>query len=317
MNQPFGFTGYIADELDMTGTLFAQAREYMPNVGRFVSEDLIKGFVEAPFTLNQYGYCWNKPLKYVDLNGMHPYDVDAVSGAAPSFDHNRHIIFVHGTVLRSDDREAELGRTHWNSTSGHIMAELGIPNQHIPYWVGDNTTTERQTGGDIVANYIRNILRDNPNAEILILGYSHGGNVAKIALNNLIMENIIHNIFNTGYELNLSNITLVGTGTPALYSYQLNNLTQSSLKHHFNFYNNWDLVQRLYALRGSSGRRVNLDGHEIGRAQHGATNISVETGVTRGWRNNWGLNEAHSSMVTSIEMWDIYKIAPIRDSKGW
>ena len=112
---------------------------------------------------------------------------------------------------------------------------------------------------------------------------------------------------------------MVGTGTPALCAYQLNHSTQASLNHHFNFYNNWDLVQRLYALHGSSGRRMNIDGHEIGRAQHGGSlvsNISVETGVTRGWRNNWGLNEAHSSMVTSIEMWDTYKIDPIRDSKG-
>ena len=81
------------------------------------------------------------------------------------------------------------------------------------------------------------------------------------------------------------------------------------------------MLLRRFMLNGTSSSSVmNVDGHEIGRAQHGGSlvsNISVERAVTRGWRNNWGLNEAHSSMVTSIEMWDTYKTDPIRDSKGW
>jgi len=40
-NQPFGYTGYRRD--DISGTYFAQAREYQPGVGRFTAEDIIKG----------------------------------------------------------------------------------------------------------------------------------------------------------------------------------------------------------------------------------------------------------------------------------
>lgn len=37
--------------------------------GRFAEQDIIKGSVIAPFSLNEYEYCWNNPEKYVDLNG--------------------------------------------------------------------------------------------------------------------------------------------------------------------------------------------------------------------------------------------------------
>lgn len=68
--QPFGFTGYQMDEAG--GLYFAQARRYDAAAGRFVSEDKVKGFVAVPFTLNHYGYCWNRPMNLVDLNGRYP-----------------------------------------------------------------------------------------------------------------------------------------------------------------------------------------------------------------------------------------------------
>jgi len=36
------------------------------------SQDKIAGFAEAPFTLNQYTYCWNKTMNLVDLDGELP-----------------------------------------------------------------------------------------------------------------------------------------------------------------------------------------------------------------------------------------------------
>ncbi len=68
--QPFGYTGYQPDRI--AGTSYAQAREYLPWAGRFTGRDLIKGFAELPFTLNEYGYCWNNPLILVDRNGAWP-----------------------------------------------------------------------------------------------------------------------------------------------------------------------------------------------------------------------------------------------------
>ena len=68
--QPFGYTGYRHDKV--ADTYFAQAREYIPSVGRFGGEDWIRGNIEKPFSLNQYGYCWGNPIGLVDRDGKTP-----------------------------------------------------------------------------------------------------------------------------------------------------------------------------------------------------------------------------------------------------
>jgi len=66
--QPFGYTGYQYDAF--SGTYFAQAREYDQLIGRFTARDVMKGTVSNPSSLNEYAYCWNKPLRFVDRNGL-------------------------------------------------------------------------------------------------------------------------------------------------------------------------------------------------------------------------------------------------------
>ena len=68
--QPFGYTGYQKDYV--TESYYAQAREYQVKTGRFMSEDMIRGNVIVPKTLNAYNYCWNQPINLVDLNGRFP-----------------------------------------------------------------------------------------------------------------------------------------------------------------------------------------------------------------------------------------------------
>ncbi len=70
MEQPLGYTGYRYDE--GSGTYFAQAREYQSKSGRFMAEDVIKGNGAELRTLNQYIYCCNSPVNYVDLDGKSP-----------------------------------------------------------------------------------------------------------------------------------------------------------------------------------------------------------------------------------------------------
>ena len=71
-SQPFGYTGYRKDET--TGAWFAQAREYQPQTGRFMGEDVIKGSIAVPKTLNPYGYCLGNPIIWVDQNGKQVND---------------------------------------------------------------------------------------------------------------------------------------------------------------------------------------------------------------------------------------------------
>lgn len=65
--QPFGYTGYLYDE--QCGLYYAQARMYNPELGRFNSEDKVRGFISQPVTLNRYSYCCNKPEDFEDDDG--------------------------------------------------------------------------------------------------------------------------------------------------------------------------------------------------------------------------------------------------------
>lgn len=62
------FASYRYDGI--SDTYFAQAREYMPEAGRFAGRDLLKGEAETPQSLNEYAYCHNNPIGFVDFNGM-------------------------------------------------------------------------------------------------------------------------------------------------------------------------------------------------------------------------------------------------------
>ena len=67
----FAYTGYQYD--DTTGLMYAQARYYMPEVGRFISGEAYKGAITNPQSLNWYVYCGNNPIKYVDPSGNMNY----------------------------------------------------------------------------------------------------------------------------------------------------------------------------------------------------------------------------------------------------
>lgn len=69
--QPFGYTGYCYDSIGCT--YFAQAREYKPEIGRFLSEDIVGGNGSMPKTLNRYWYCWGNPVNVVDWDGKEGY----------------------------------------------------------------------------------------------------------------------------------------------------------------------------------------------------------------------------------------------------
>ena len=77
--QPFGYTGYQRDEI--AGTYYAQAREYLAESGRFAGQDLIAGFMDLPFSMNRYSYCFNTPVVLVDLDGAWPKWITDIGGA--------------------------------------------------------------------------------------------------------------------------------------------------------------------------------------------------------------------------------------------
>ena len=67
--QPFTYTGYQKDNI--SNTYYAQAREYQAGVGHFASKDVDKYVnLYERVTLNQYLYCNDNPMKYIDPTGF-------------------------------------------------------------------------------------------------------------------------------------------------------------------------------------------------------------------------------------------------------
>ena len=112
--QSFGFTGY---QMDSVGALyFAQARRYDAGVGRFISEDFIKGHIAAPYTMNHYNYCWNRPLDLVDLNGMEPVMniVDEFNNIGKSKSEEKSLIDFPDEFLGGMNKEENLTKEYYN-----------------------------------------------------------------------------------------------------------------------------------------------------------------------------------------------------------
>lgn len=70
-SEAYKFTGERQDA--PTSLIYLRARQYDPDLGRFVSADPVLGALPYPQTLNRYGYVINNPLKYTDPTGEFPW----------------------------------------------------------------------------------------------------------------------------------------------------------------------------------------------------------------------------------------------------
>ena len=66
-NNPFRYRGYIYDE--ETGFYYLQSRYYNPEVGRFISSDVLLSTGQGVIRHNAYVYCLNNPVNREDSNG--------------------------------------------------------------------------------------------------------------------------------------------------------------------------------------------------------------------------------------------------------
>ena len=78
---PFGYVGNRAEPA--AGLSDFRARAYDPAVGRFTSEDPIKGFATMPQTTNPYAYGVNGPLAHTDADGRFAVGIPLLVVAAP------------------------------------------------------------------------------------------------------------------------------------------------------------------------------------------------------------------------------------------
>ena len=66
-NNPFRYRGYVYDE--ETGFYYLQSRYYNPEVGRFISSDVLLSTGQGVLGHNAYAYCLNNPVNREDSNG--------------------------------------------------------------------------------------------------------------------------------------------------------------------------------------------------------------------------------------------------------
>jgi len=66
----FTFTGHEFDE--ETGLIYAKARFYDADVGRFLSQDSLLGTIDAPPSLHRYVYTFSNPTRFIDPHGREP-----------------------------------------------------------------------------------------------------------------------------------------------------------------------------------------------------------------------------------------------------
>ena len=163
---PIGFTGYMRD--DISDTLFAQAREYMPEIGRFMGRDVIKGRVEQPRSLNEYAYCHNDPVGFVDLNGMDAILINKEMEGVSGIEHmsgffqdsdSKWYYFYWGNIVKVKKVEG-----NFNGSMSDVTAYLkendhmGVKNKeyHEAVYVKGDFSDSVKEGNRLVAVYEKN-----------------------------------------------------------------------------------------------------------------------------------------------------------------
>ena len=80
-NNPFRYRGYVFDE--ETGFYYLQSRYYNPEVGRFISSDVLLSTGQGVLGHNAYAYCLNNPCRLSDSEGASA--TLAIGGTAIAF----------------------------------------------------------------------------------------------------------------------------------------------------------------------------------------------------------------------------------------
>ena len=141
--QPFGYTGYQPDGI--SGNYFAQAREYMPSVGRFASRDEDKFIsIMNMHSMNLYHYCMSNPVRHIDPSGC---DLEDIYPLTTNNENNAVQINVSGNDIMIDvyvDFEGDEKLTTGNGTPCKDLVVAGIENWSGNYLdvFGENVTVD-------------------------------------------------------------------------------------------------------------------------------------------------------------------------------
>jgi RHS repeat-associated protein len=120
---PFSYTGYIDEP--QAGICYAQARYYDPQLGRFISPDRIKGTIDAPQSQNEYAYCLNQPLDYIDRDGLAPELASVPNPLEAFYEFWNENIYGTNNDTRQTVKVGEVTSRQYVHTGGGII----VPNR--------------------------------------------------------------------------------------------------------------------------------------------------------------------------------------------
>ena len=178
------------------------------------------------------------PSSMVGHNFMDMHVEDGIGGGTVRLQDPEYadliVYLAHGTeiphpLFRSPD--------HWTEEFKEWLAEgLDMPREHIftHSWGGALSGHARAAGGLTLAVDIQANPYIGPDTKVLLVGYSHGGNVA------ITTANLLNSIF--GFDA--SDMLLTTIATPARIDYQLNENLRN-LMFHLNVFNDYDAIQIL------------------------------------------------------------------------
>jgi RHS repeat-associated protein len=110
-NNSINYAGYQYDP--ESKTYYLNARFYDPVTARFLQEDVVRGDVKDPLSLNLYTYCRNEPIMYTDPTG-HIYESD-----------KKYLGYNNGYVYHQLE---ELG-IQWQAAKGNATRQAEIKAQ--------------------------------------------------------------------------------------------------------------------------------------------------------------------------------------------
>ena len=147
----FGFAGLMVD--DISGNYLSATRMYDENLGRFLGKDKIKGDLRYGFTQNEYTYCYNSPLIFVDSTGESPAANALTSVLDTTENYIRYVMFLG--IYSVVDVTTKNIRAGLNLVQDEVVDD--IANSGYTYWKERVADIEKDAISKDVYNKIKNI----------------------------------------------------------------------------------------------------------------------------------------------------------------
>lgn len=257
---------YQGQELQEIGFYSFKWRNYMPDVGRFFNVDPLAE--KFPYN-STYAFSENRVIDAVELEGLEAW-------------------LIHGTW--SDN-------SSFSKPVNDLAKKIGGGTVYSNNWSGENNRSARtQAATDLYNNIIstrNNIFGTNTtNKPIVLLGHSHGGNVA-IETFNMLTERFKTDMKN-GVLSEMPEMTLVTVNTPVRSDYQLSD-DASGVVDHVNVYADRDSVQK------NGGNVINLG--EANQIYRNAININYQDQISRTDSSGCGVTNHCGTASENAKVW--------------